>query len=164
MPAGTDPSDLKDRAQLGARFRAMYRSLGLDRCGAAKLLRVSERTLHNWETGRHLVPYAAYRLVRLECRAELPGAAWAGWSFIAGALVSPEGHRFVGSDCNWWSLFVRRARLFHVVYRENLDLRRAMGAARPAERDPQGARSAGSEAPAPRSKRSVRGAGAERRA
>lgn len=58
---------------LALRFRAMYRSLGLDRPGCAKLLHITERTLHNWESGKHDIPYAAYRLLRLLNRMELPG-------------------------------------------------------------------------------------------
>ena len=38
---------------------------GLTRQGAAALLHVSERTVRNWEHGRTVVPYSAFRLVRL---------------------------------------------------------------------------------------------------
>ncbi|WP_374941038.1 VC1465 family Xer recombination activation factor [Xylophilus ampelinus] len=106
----------------------MYRGLGLDRAGVAKLLQVSPRTLHNWESGRHPIPHMAYRLLRLHFRVELPGDGWVGWSFVAGKLRSPEGHTFVGSDCSWWSLFIRQARFFGPLYRENMELRRVLGA------------------------------------
>lgn len=43
----------------------MYQSLGLDLPGCAQLLHVSERTLHNWACGKHDIPYATYRLLRL---------------------------------------------------------------------------------------------------
>ncbi|WP_374941039.1 VC1465 family Xer recombination activation factor [Xylophilus ampelinus] len=101
----------------------MYRGLGLDLDGCAQMLRVSRRTIHNWQSGRHEIPYAVYRLVRLLGRMDLPGESWSGWSFVAGKLVSPEGHAFVGTDSSWWSLLVRRARLFDVAYREAASLR-----------------------------------------
>ncbi len=49
----------------------MDRNLGLDLTGRAKLLRVTKRTLHNWQSGKHDIPYAAYRLLRLLNRMEL---------------------------------------------------------------------------------------------
>ena len=69
--------DPETRAQLAFRFRAMYRNLGLDLEGCAKLLHVTERTLHNWQSGKHDIPYSAYRLLRLLNRMELPGASLA---------------------------------------------------------------------------------------
>ena len=94
----------------------MYRNLGLDLHGCAKLLHVTERTLHNWESGKHDIPYAAYRLLRLLNRMELPGDSWAGWCFYGGRLWSPEGRSFVGTDSAWWSLLVRRAACFDTLY------------------------------------------------
>lgn len=47
------------------RFRALLAELGLSHPDAAKILHVSLRTLHNWMSGRHEVPYAAYKLLRL---------------------------------------------------------------------------------------------------
>lgn len=48
------------------RFRALLADLGLNHPGAAKLLHVSLRTLHNWLSGRHEVPYADQKLLRLQ--------------------------------------------------------------------------------------------------
>lgn len=93
----------------------MYRNLGLDLEGCAKLLHVTERTLHNWESCKHDIPYSAYRLLRLLNRMELPGKSWAGWCFHGDKLWSPEGHGFSGTDGSWWSLLVRQARLFPVL-------------------------------------------------
>ena len=110
---------------LSFRFRAMYQNLGLTRPDLAKLLHVTERTLHNWDTGHHEIPYSAYRLLRLLTRQELPGKAWAGWHVTAGVLWSPEGHGFKPQDSNWWSMLCRRAAQFHALYEENSRLRHA---------------------------------------
>ncbi|GKS91582.1 hypothetical protein [Acidovorax sp. SUPP2539] len=64
----------------------MYRNLGLDLPGCAQLLHVTERTLHNWQSGKHDIPFAAYKLLRLLNRMELPGESWAGWCFHGGKL------------------------------------------------------------------------------
>ena len=55
---------------------------------AAKYFQVTERTWHNWETGSHRIPFAVYKLCRVLARLELPGDAWAGWSFQGGLLVT----------------------------------------------------------------------------
>jgi hypothetical protein len=39
----------------------MYCNLGMDLAGCAKFLQVTERTLHNWESGRHDIPYVTYK-------------------------------------------------------------------------------------------------------
>nr|WP_315493498.1 VC1465 family Xer recombination activation factor [uncultured Rhodoferax sp.] len=110
---------------LSDRFKSMYRQMGLDRPAAAKLLRVSERTLHNWETGVHEIPYSAYKLLRLLGHTELPGA-WSGWHIAAGQLWSPEGHGFKPADSSWWSALCRRAALFHELVRENQQLKQRL--------------------------------------
>lgn len=58
--------------------------MGLSHPEAAKTLHVSLRTLQNWLSGRHEVPYAACKLLRLLRYMELPGADWAGWHFSQG--------------------------------------------------------------------------------
>lgn len=88
----------------------MYRNLGMDLPACAKYLHVTQRTLHNWESGKHDIPYAAYKLLRLLNRMELPGQAWQGWCFVGGKLISPEGRLFEGKDSNWWGLLLMRAR------------------------------------------------------
>lgn len=112
MQMSTRRFDPQTRAQLALRFRAMYQSLGLDLPGCAKLLHVTERTLHNWMSGKHDIPYTAYRLLRLLNRMELPGQTWDGWCFYGGKLWSPEGRSFTGTEAAWWSLLVRRASMF----------------------------------------------------
>lgn len=106
----------------------MYRNLGLDLKGCAKLLHVTERTLHNWESCKHDIPYSAYRLLRLLNRMELPGKSWAGWCFHGGTLWSPEGHGFAGTDGSWWSLLVRQARFFPELCAQNAQLKSQLAA------------------------------------
>lgn len=100
---------VQSRIAQGRKLRAMYRSLGLSRAQCAKFLHVSARTLHNWESGRHAIPYAAFKLLRIHCYMELPGTAWRGWSIAHGKLCTPEGHLLSPQDAAWWSLLVRRA-------------------------------------------------------
>ena len=73
------------------RFRALLAELGLSNLDAAKLLHLSLRTLQNWLSGRHEVPYASIKLLRLLRYTELPGRGWVGWHFSRGMLVTPEG-------------------------------------------------------------------------
>ena len=98
------------------RFRALLSDLGLKHPQAANMLRVSLRTLQNWLSGRHEVPYAAYKLLRLMRYMELPGQAWSGWHFSRGQLVTPEGRTISGRDSAWWSLLVRQAHGFGELY------------------------------------------------
>lgn len=115
---------------LSDRFTTMYRNQGLSRPDVAKLLRVTERTLQNWESGTHEIPYSAYKLMRLLTREELPGKAWAGWHITAGTLWTPEGHGFKPLDSSWWSMLCRRAAQFHPLYEENIRLRTLLEAVR----------------------------------
>lgn len=110
------PVDREARADAGKKLRALYLSLGMDLAGCAQFLQVSERTLHNWQSGRHVIPFAVMKLLRLLNRSELPGPTWAGWFFVGGKLVSPEGRTFVGTDASWWGLLVRQAAMFRECY------------------------------------------------
>lgn len=130
--AGLRRHDPQTRAQLGKRLRAMYRSLGLSRADCAKFLHVSERTLHNWESGRHDIPFAAYKLLRLVNGHELPGAGWAGWSFSGGKLWTPEGYGLDPRGAAWWSLLVRRAETGVQALRELARLKAYLSDVRPA--------------------------------
>lgn len=100
------------------RFRALLADQGLNHPDAAQMLHVSLRTLQNWLSGRHEVPYAVLKLLRLLRYMELPGDAWRGWSFSRGVLVTPEGRTISGRDGAWWSLLVRQAYSFGRLYRE----------------------------------------------
>jgi hypothetical protein len=70
----------------GLRFRLMFSCLGWTNDDVAKFLQVSVRTVQLWISGRVRVPYAAYKLLRLQLRYELPGEAWNGWTISAGRL------------------------------------------------------------------------------
>ncbi|MES2945504.1 MAG: VC1465 family Xer recombination activation factor [Pseudomonadota bacterium] len=92
--------------------------LGLPHPEAAKLLHVSLRTLQNWLSGTHQVPYMAYKLLRLMRYAELPGKEWAGWYFYGGMLVTPEGRTISAKESGWWSMLVQQAQGFLKLYEE----------------------------------------------
>lgn len=108
------------------RFRALLADLGLTHLESAKLLHVSLRTLQNCLSGRHEVPYAAYKLLKLLRHMELPGSDWAGWHFARGRLVTPEGRSISGAEGAWWSMLVRQARCFQAAYRRSGELERAL--------------------------------------
>ncbi|MGJ7499351.1 VC1465 family Xer recombination activation factor [Variovorax sp. ZT5P49] len=100
----------------------------------AQALQVTERTVYAWFSGKTAVPYAAYKLLRILNRFELPG--WPGWHMHSGKLWTPEGFGFDPVDGAWWSLLVRQARAFKGQYdRANRleDLMQAQGAARAAQ-------------------------------
>lgn len=111
------------RAQLGYRLRSARCGMGWSIADAAKYFQVTERTWHNWESGAHRIPFAVYKLCRVLARLELPGDAWAGWSFQGGTLVTPEGRHIEPKDSSWWSLLVRNAQSFSAAYNEASRLR-----------------------------------------
>jgi transcriptional regulator with XRE-family HTH domain len=111
---------------LGARFKVMCADAGLSIEQTAKALHVTSRTVRNWISGRVAIPYAAYRLVRILGRWELPDPAWAGWIMHSGQLWSPEGHGFVPGDSNWWGLLVSQARLWREQYDRDRQFRMLM--------------------------------------
>ena len=47
------------------RFRALLADVGLKHPEAAQMLHVSLRTLQNWFSGKHQIPYIAFKLLRL---------------------------------------------------------------------------------------------------
>ncbi len=100
------------------RFRGMLADLGIKHPEAAKMLHISLRTLQNWLSGRHQVPYSVYKLLRMMRYMELPGQSWRGWHFSRGQLVTPEGRTISGKDGSWWSLLVRKSNSFGQLYRE----------------------------------------------
>ncbi|WP_159606073.1 VC1465 family Xer recombination activation factor [Hydrogenophaga sp. PBL-H3] len=101
------------------RFKAMYTRLGFSVADAAKFLQVTPRTVHAWISGRVRIPYAAYKLLRVQLHYELPGDAWSGWSLSAGRLYTPEGHELSPHDFSWWSLLCRKAAMFSALYAES---------------------------------------------
>lgn len=110
------------------RFKTMYTRLGFSVADAAKFLQVSTRTVHEWISGRVRIPYAAYKLMRLQLHYELPGDAWSGWSLSAGRLYTPEGHELSPHDFTWWSLLCRKAAMFSSLYAVQVAARSEPGA------------------------------------
>lgn len=101
-----------------ARFREARLSCFLTVEGCADLLRVSVRTVRNWESGTVRPPYAAYKLMRIMRGGKLLGPEWRGFTVRADRLNTPEGHAFHVGDLSWWSLLVRQAREFQRMMRE----------------------------------------------
>nr|WP_255632036.1 VC1465 family Xer recombination activation factor [Rhodoferax sp. U2-2l] len=104
------------RATLGERFKILLLDAGLSPEQAGKELHVSPRTIRYWISGKVLVPYAAYRLIRIMRLFDLPCQGWDGWHMHSGRLWSPEGYAFLPHDANWWALLVRRAEGFGRQY------------------------------------------------
>ncbi len=114
---------------LASRLKVMLADLGLTPDTAAQALHVTPRTVRHWISGKTLVPYAAYRLLRLQTGAELPMPGWDGWHMHSGKLWSPEGHGFNPHDSSWWGLLVRKARLFKEMYDRETQLALVMARA-----------------------------------
>lgn len=140
--AGRVARDPENRAVLCSRFRVMCADAGLSVDQVAKLLRVTRRTVQYWFSGKVTVPYSAYKLVRIMGLFELPGTAWKGWRMHSGKLWSPEGHGFVPGDASWWSLLVRRAACFSILYDRQAAMDQALRAVLegPAKLAPEGPR------------------------
>lgn len=106
----------------------MRQSLSLSRHATAKLLRISLRTLQNWETGKVRIPYAAYKLVRLFNSYEIFHPIWHDWRIVGSKLITPEGHCLEAGDFHWLSLMARKAEAFSKTHRQ---LRLLQAQARP---------------------------------
>lgn len=100
------------------RLSGLLAEQGLSDLEAAKLLHVSLRTLQNWLSGKHQIPYMAFKLLRLLRYMDLPGKSWQGWHFSRGMLVTPEGRTITGHEGSWWSMLVRQAKGFAVLYKQ----------------------------------------------
>ena len=131
----------------------MLADLGLTPESTGKMLHVHPRTVRYWISGKTLIPYSAYRLLRILTGAELPANGWDGWHMHSGQLWSPEGHGFKPNDSSWWSLLVRQARCFKTMADRESQLRLLAIRAGVAETLPTGeacaARSAQSADPQP---------------
>jgi DNA-binding transcriptional regulator YiaG len=92
-----------------SRFRDTRLVCRLTIPSAAKLLRVTERTVQNWESGKVRIPYAAFKLMRILRGYELPDPAWRGFRVVGATLWTPEGHAFRPDHMTWWSLTCRMA-------------------------------------------------------
>ena len=129
--AGAAKNSPQIRKMLGERFRLARRNCWLSVAEAAQMLQVSQRTVHNWESGATRPPFAAYKLMRLQASGDLGllSGKWEGWLIHRGKLVSPEGREFTPSDSSWWSLLVQRARAFSTVSRASMRQGEASGEA-----------------------------------
>ena len=101
----------------------MLADLGLTPETAGKMLHVNPRTVRYWISGKTLIPYSAYRLLRILTGAELPCNGWDGWHMHSGQLWTPEGHGFKPNDSSWWGLLVRQARCFKTLADRETKLR-----------------------------------------
>ena len=111
------------RLLLSARLKIMLADLGLTPESAGKMLHIHPRTVRYWISGKTLIPYSAYRLLRILTGAELPCNGWDGWHMHSGQLWSPEGHGFKPNDSSWWGLLVRQARCFKTMADRETQLR-----------------------------------------
>jgi len=75
-------------------FILVRRTACLSQKEVAALLHVTLRTVTNWESGRATIPYAAFKLLRIMSRYELPGEHWQGWSIRGGLLFNPSGRSY----------------------------------------------------------------------
>ena len=101
----------------------MLADLGLTPETAGKMLHVHPRTVRYWISGKTLIPYSAYRLLRILTGSELPANGWDGWHMHSGQLWSPEGHGFKPNDSSWCGLLVRQARCFKTMADREAQLR-----------------------------------------
>lgn len=106
-----------------AQFRELRLYSLLSVADAAKVLHVTERTVHNWESGSTRVPYAAFKLLRILRGYELPGDSWRGWVLYRDVLITPEGHHLRAADGAYWSLLAAQAQQFRVMLAERHKLR-----------------------------------------
>ncbi len=63
LPKRNRPRYAENLIEQGLRFKTMRQSLSLSRPVTVKLLHITLRTLHNWESGKVKIPYAAYWLI-----------------------------------------------------------------------------------------------------
>ena len=74
-----------------ADFRDLRCYSGLTRQQVADELRVTVRSIQNWETGGARIPWMAYRMLRILRGYALPGTAWDGWEIHRDRLYAPNG-------------------------------------------------------------------------
>lgn len=99
-------------------FRDARHELRMTLSQCAALLRVSVRTLRNWESGQVRIPYAAFKLMRVLRGGKYLGPHWKDFYVRGDRLVTPEGHEFHAGDLSWWSLCVRQAQMYRTLSRQ----------------------------------------------
>jgi DNA-binding transcriptional regulator YiaG len=114
------------RMMTASRFKVLCADSGLSIYEIGKFLHVTPRTVRYWLSGESLVPYSAYRLLRVLRMYELPQPGWEGWRMHSGKLWTPEGFPIEPTDGSWWSLLVRQARCFRAMYQRSGELERAL--------------------------------------
>jgi hypothetical protein len=115
----------------GVDFREARLLSGQSMAAAARLLRVSVRTVRNWEHGRSRVPYSAFKLMRVLTGYALPHEAWAGWRVRGDTLWSPTGRAFPVWGMGYLSLIFGMARQFLIDRGHSGDLPIDRTASRP---------------------------------
>ncbi len=90
----------------------MRQSLSLSRPATVKLLHITLRTLHNWESGKVRIPYAAFKLIRLFSSYPIFQPIWKDWRIVGSRLITPEGHSLEAGNFHWLSLMARKAEAF----------------------------------------------------
>ena len=99
-------------------FYLARRKAGLTVHMAAEQLRVTDRTIRNYENGSCRIPYSAFRLMRLLGGYSLCGVtclkrdSWDGWSFGQNKLWSPEGRSFEVHELRYVATYISIARHF----------------------------------------------------
>lgn len=96
------------------RFGTLRRAFGLTQPACATLLKVSLRTVQNWENGKSRIPWCAFKVLQLTFGDEIPHPAWTGWYLRRGLLWSPESRPFEPGQL----------RTLHYVFQANRHLRK----------------------------------------
>lgn len=98
----------------------------LNRKACADYLGVSLRTVRYWDAGRHRVPWAVVRLLRLLRCGDLGGVddAWEGFRLFHGVLYTPDGRGFSVDALRSWWLMVEQARFWRQDYDRKAQARR----------------------------------------
>lgn len=101
----------------GESFAVARQECRLSVLECAQLLRVTERTVRNWENGATTVPFMAFKLLRVLKGGKFLGPEWHGWMVNRDTLYTPEGHSLKSHEMAWWSLLIRQAREFQTIMR-----------------------------------------------
>lgn len=117
-------------------FRELRMACLLSRKACADYLGVSLRTVRYWDAGRHRVPWAVVRLLRLLRCGDLGGVddAWQGFRLLRGVLYTPDGRGFPVDALRCWWQMVEQARFWRDAYDQR---ERARGAAQTTVGSPQ---------------------------
>jgi hypothetical protein len=76
------------------------------------MLRVDLRTIKNWEQGKNTITYAAYKLIRILGRYELPFNPWGNWFVDGNTLYSLSGRTFYVHELTYIGNYFSMARMW----------------------------------------------------